>query len=526
MPSTVIKSVGPGRDFPTLTAFAAALPLDLVALDEIWVAELHAEADDPGGAIIQAVCDATRYVILRAAPGQGFSDLMDPDSDPLVPTPGLGALIRAINGAGVSVQGASTRVEVSGLQIVAESGAALADDGVGAFFKVDRCVLEANGAGPAVVIRGTGSEISNSGVIQRGSGDGMALMAGTRVLNCTVVKPDASIATGTGVSASGAPAPEVHSVAAFGFRQDFGDGIGTADALAADQTNLLSVPDDFSDPYWAAIGSIVDTFDTSPGPFSVPLQWVRNNGNAFARFDGPNFVSVAPGERVAFSAIVAQPSSLISAIVLASAAGNPELRITWSAQPPTVTLLGQTAALQLVTGTLSDLGNDTWRLLLEAENTTGAPVDVLARFYVTRGVENTGLNVGMYAGALMAGLGHLGTGFVYPGSVPGTNPLEGLVPSEAILSSVEPGLDLRPVAAGPLEGQAPIVSPSDLYLRYREAPDTIGAVSLNTAPVLHPAGLSSALTISGARIIDSNDILSAHRRRTVLPASPGRGVGV
>ena len=95
MPETVINSVGAGRDFADLAAFAAAVPADLTSVDQIWVAELYADNEDPGGAVLQTVCDATRYIVVRAAPGEGFADLMDPESDPLTSTPGLGAMILA-----------------------------------------------------------------------------------------------------------------------------------------------------------------------------------------------------------------------------------------------------------------------------------------------------------------------------------------------------------------------------------------------------------------------------------------------
>ncbi|MEM1162182.1 MAG: hypothetical protein AAGJ28_14700, partial [Pseudomonadota bacterium] len=83
MTENVVRSIGPGRDFIDLASFARALPADLVEADQTWVAELYADLDDPGGAVFEAVCDATRRIVLRAATGQGFTDLMDAETDPL-----------------------------------------------------------------------------------------------------------------------------------------------------------------------------------------------------------------------------------------------------------------------------------------------------------------------------------------------------------------------------------------------------------------------------------------------------------
>lgn len=523
MTEIVIKAIGPGRDYPTLAAWAAALPPDLTAIDQCHVAELWADADDPGGAMIETVCDPTRYVIVRAAPGQALSDLADPDADPLAPGPG--ALIQAASGDAITIVGAGTRVALQSLQIVAQAGSAVSDDGLGACVGLTRCLIDANGADAAASLRGVGALASGTALIQRGSGDGFALADGAVADGCTVFKPGRNVADGFGVSSTGAPATEVRSTIAFGFRQAFGPGIGTADALVSDQTNVIAAPDNFADPFWTAVSSTVDTLDTIPGPFGVPLQRLGNNQNGFARFDGPVVATIAPGETFVFSTIVASPTSLVSAILLDSTAGKPELRVTWTANPPTAALLGMTAQFAARAGSVTEIAPGTYRLLLEAENTTAAPLDVTPIFYVTRGVENVGLNVGMYAGNVMAGTGHLGTGFVFPGAVPGTNALEGVDPVAALADVSGTAPDLRPVTGGPLEGAGGASEP-DAYARHRLTPDTAGAVTLNPAPVVTASDLVIEFRVDAARAIDAADILAAQRNRVATPASPSRIVGV
>jgi hypothetical protein len=411
------------------------------------------------------------------------------------------------------------------LQIVAEAGPALSDDGAAEVFSVSRCVLEANAAEPAVRVCGAGA-IAHSTVIQRGTGDGIALHDGALAEACTVAKPPRIVADGVGIAFAGAPGTGARSCFVTGFGRAYGAGAATAEALVADQTNVLGVADDFADPYWTAVSSSVDPADTVPGPHGVALQRLGNNQNSFARFDGPVVTSLAPGERFAFSIIVAQPTALVSAILLDSTGGRPELRITWSNAPPTVTLIGQAAAFAARVGSLTELGGGIWRLYLEAENTTAVAFDVTPSVYVTRGVENSGIDVGFYAGEMMAGTGHLGTGFVEAGALPGIGSVEGVDPADAVVSVADRAEDLRPVAGGPLEGAGANAGGVDLYLRHRNLPDTAGAVTLNPAAVLvADAGIATS-SLDAVRLIDQADVLTAAARRTVLPGGPVRRVGV
>ena len=169
MVQDVVRTIGSGGDHATLVAFAAAIPVDLVAADERWIAILSNGAADPGGVVINTVCDATRYVVIRAAGGEGPGDLMNPDFDPLRVTTGKGALIDAATGDAVSVAGASTRLAVENVQIRALSGAAVTDDGAAENFRITHSVIEANSAIAAVSVRGGGA-IAHSAVVQSGTG--------------------------------------------------------------------------------------------------------------------------------------------------------------------------------------------------------------------------------------------------------------------------------------------------------------------------------------------------------------------
>ncbi len=73
MPTVVIKSIKPdgSGDFTGIAAFFAAVPSDLVALDEQWIGECYGTGETLTTSINTPVVtsDATRNIILRAAPG-------------------------------------------------------------------------------------------------------------------------------------------------------------------------------------------------------------------------------------------------------------------------------------------------------------------------------------------------------------------------------------------------------------------------------------------------------------------------
>lgn len=525
MPSIVVDRIGPSGTYSTLAEWAADLPADLTAVDEIRVAELGLLDEDPGGAVIETVCDATRYVAIRAEAGGSVADRSDPDSDPLRIEPGQGPLIRAVSGSAVALAGASTSAEVHGVQILTLDGPALSVDQSGAAFaRVSQCILDCNSTTAGAVVRGVDAAICSTVVVQRGSGDGIELADGASAEGCTVFKPEQPVATGIGVLTSGTPSSGVHSVAVSGFSQSFSTGIANATNCGSDQINLLSAPDDLSDPYWTRVSASIDPADTIVGPTGIALQRVGNNLNGFSFFSAPVVQTLAPGESFAFSMIASDVTAVISALLIDSSVGKPEMRVNWQASPPSVGILGATAHLQAKVGTLTDLGGGAYRLYLEAENTTSGPVDVTPIFYVTRGVENVGLDVGMYAGAAMAGNGHLGNGFAYPNAVPGLNPVEGFDPDRVYVEDQPALLDLRPVPGAALDtpGGTPTDDAVDLYRRFRSFPETIGAVALSTEAVASPTDIQITASIDSVHAFDEAEIIAAYVSRKVLPASPVR----
>ncbi len=253
------------------------------------------------------------------------------------------------------------------------------------------------------------------------------------------------------------------------------------------------------------------------------MQRVGSNLNAFSYFSAGVVHSLQPGERFAFSMIVSDVTAIISALLLDALPNRPEMRVDWQTSPPTVSIVGAGASLQTVAGDVTDLGGGGYRMFLEAENTTAAPVDVAPIFYVTRGMENVGLEVGMYAGSAMAGNGHLGNGFTTAGSVPGSDPVAGFDPSEVFQDETDALLDLRPVQGSALDTIAPVsLTRPDLYRRYRTSPETIGAVALSVVESTAVSDLTIGTSADAVHALDEAEILSAFHKRTMLPDSPPR----
>lgn len=154
---------------------------------------------------------------------------------------------------------------------------------------------------------------------------------------------------------------------------------------------------------WRRLGATIDRNDTIPGPFGRPLQRLGNAQNAFARLDGPPLVRLEPGARAIFTAVVAAPTTLSSALVLASVTGQAELHVDWTEVPPTFVLLDRRTSLAVKAGAVEGLGLDLWRLALEACNETANAFSVKPQLHIASGIGNAGMAVGLYAGLLRAG---------------------------------------------------------------------------------------------------------------------------
>ena len=104
----ITKSVGgaAGRDYASLEAWKASIPLDLVAADEVHVAELYNDNEFTLTSHLNFrvfTTDEARYIKIKAADGESFKDHNSVRDHPLRYEPKNGVAIRLSNGANTAI---------------------------------------------------------------------------------------------------------------------------------------------------------------------------------------------------------------------------------------------------------------------------------------------------------------------------------------------------------------------------------------------------------------------------------------
>ena len=161
---------------------------------------------------------------------------------------------------------------------------------------------------------------------------------------------------------------------------------------------VFAVPDPGCPPAapseWQRLGATVDPTDTIPGPLGQPLQRLGSAQNAFARLQGPAVAGLEQGDLAVFTAVVAAPTALTSALVLTGAFGQAELHVDWTEAVPLCRSIARRAGFAIEATSLEGLGFNAWRIGLAARNAGREAVAVTPTFYVTSGIGNAGMAVG------------------------------------------------------------------------------------------------------------------------------------
>jgi hypothetical protein len=177
MPTTITKTIGVGKDYASINAWvagaASTYPSGLVAADVIWKGVLYKEGSGTNNEwVITATttsytltCDATRYYLLEAAPGQSFTDNASKLTNALRYNNANGVSI-AVSNAYVWLFNidASARLIVRGIQI--KNSNTQVSIGLGLSF-FENCILFANG--PSLIF-GAGGSATNSLLYMSASG--------------------------------------------------------------------------------------------------------------------------------------------------------------------------------------------------------------------------------------------------------------------------------------------------------------------------------------------------------------------
>lgn len=195
MPTTTVSTIGTsGRDYSTLQAWEDACPANLVSADEIWEGQCYNDSEFTTEISIAGITtDATRYVHLTVATGQGFRD-----------NPSAALRYNVANGAGLRVTGnykiainnGVSYTRVSNLQIYYDtnfgSGYYPTIKGLG---RLSRCLVQ-DRRSAAVMLDGI-LTLDNNLCVLSGSTTSGYVVRGGNIYNCTLVRP-ADLSSGGG----------------------------------------------------------------------------------------------------------------------------------------------------------------------------------------------------------------------------------------------------------------------------------------------------------------------------------------
>lgn len=206
MATTITKTIGVGGDYTTIADWIAAIPANLVTVDQIWRGELLNQAFSVAGQVFNITgktTDSTRYIELTTAAGCSVFDDVNVRSNPLRYNPDFGARIIRTTTYGYTGQVSVAQTRISKVQIInassgANAGAALYATGAG--IDVNQCVLESSSR---LVSDGTMylayGKVRNSLIVQR---DTLAasiisrLYQGASAYNCDFIATNATLTNG------------------------------------------------------------------------------------------------------------------------------------------------------------------------------------------------------------------------------------------------------------------------------------------------------------------------------------------
>jgi hypothetical protein len=138
MPTTVVRTIGSGRDYSTIQAWEDACPANLVSTDQIWKGLLYDEGGGTNGewtistnvTFSGVTTDATRYVWLDAAAGKSFADNANKLTNALRYNTANGVAIRGTSSYGGAIFVAGYDVLLTRLQIRRAAATTNAADGI------------------------------------------------------------------------------------------------------------------------------------------------------------------------------------------------------------------------------------------------------------------------------------------------------------------------------------------------------------------------------------------------------------
>lgn len=249
MPTTTVKSVGSGggRDYSTLAGFEAACPSNLVSADEIWKGECYNDSEflndefAPSG----VTTDATRYIWLTTASGQGFKDNGGAATLPLKYDQSKGVGVRATGNYRRMVTCGSIKSVLQGLQFYYDTtyGSASFIPMTGNGVELYNCIVQTRQQG-AIFMHDLGACINSVVISLSVSGTTTMWQGNKQVRDSTFVRPTGLAGgTVTAITNNFGYYPTVKNCAVFGHSTNFGGTIGSYNVASSNNaTDSASAP--------------------------------------------------------------------------------------------------------------------------------------------------------------------------------------------------------------------------------------------------------------------------------------------
>lgn len=251
MPTTVTSVISTtGSDHSTgLTVYTSwqawedACPASLTAVDQIWRGEGYNDGEFTNSGtnavnIDGITSDATRYLEMTAAAGQGFADHASADSNAPTYNQSLGVGIRGTGTYSRALNGGTVVTRVSRLQLKGFAGINDGGSGAGNLI-VSQNIINATGA-DAVVFSNRVLLKNNVCIHEAASGTAVVLRYGADSYGNTIVRPNNVSSTGTGITGNDSGCV-VKNTAVFGFATASSGTFDTTNSKnnATDQASIV-----------------------------------------------------------------------------------------------------------------------------------------------------------------------------------------------------------------------------------------------------------------------------------------------
>lgn len=245
MTTTITSSIGTsGRDYSTVSAWIAACPADLVAVDQIWRGECYNDSEFGDVVSMSGITsNASCYPVLTCAAGHSFTENAGKLTNALRYNVANGVGFRVVENYKNMLMLSTPYMRVIGIQFYYDSAYAsnyFSPGGMlGSNQIVSNCLFQTRrDGGPSFKAGGNGGSAVNCVAIHLGGGSrGMQASGTCQITNLTIIRPSNLSTAGTGLQYEYASSPICQNIAILG---PFSTCFGSITYNAASSNNASS----------------------------------------------------------------------------------------------------------------------------------------------------------------------------------------------------------------------------------------------------------------------------------------------